>query len=45
MTENDIKEWLNLAAHDTDTVKLLIKEKGHADIIIYHVHQAIEKIA
>jgi HEPN domain-containing protein len=44
MIEADFNEWLELANHDTDTVKLLIKEKGHADIIIYHVHQAIEKL-
>lgn len=44
MNENDIKEWLILASHDADTVELLIKEKGHADIIIYHIHQAIEKL-
>ena len=44
MNENDVKEWLMLATHDLDTAKLLIKEKGHADIIIYHLHQAIEKM-
>ncbi|MBI5701071.1 hypothetical protein HZC34_04390 [Candidatus Saganbacteria bacterium] len=35
MNEIDIKEWLVLASHDADTADLLIKEKGHADIIIY----------
>lgn len=44
MSEVDVKEWLTLASHDADTAALLIKEKGHADIIIYHVHQAIEKL-
>lgn len=44
MNETDLKEWLNLASHDVDTAKLLIKENGHADIIIYHIHQAIEKM-
>jgi HEPN domain-containing protein len=43
MSEIDVKEWLTLASHDADTASLLIKQKGHADIIIYHVHQAIEK--
>lgn len=43
MNEIDIKEWLVMSSHDTDTAQLLIKEKGHADVIIYHVHQAIEK--
>ena len=44
MNEIDVKEWLTLASHDADTAALLIKQKGHADIIIYHVHQAIEKM-
>ncbi|OGB89714.1 hypothetical protein A2625_06300 [candidate division WOR-1 bacterium RIFCSPHIGHO2_01_FULL_53_15] len=44
MSEIDIKEWLILASHDADTASLLIKQKGHADVIIYHIHQAIEKL-
>lgn len=44
MNEIDVKEWLLLASHDADTAELLIEENGHADIIIYHVHQAIEKL-
>lgn len=44
MSEADFKEWILLANHDADTVDLLIKQKGHADIIIYHIHQAIEKL-
>jgi HEPN domain-containing protein len=44
MNETDVKEWLTLASHDIDTAKLLIKENGHADIIIYHLHQATEKL-
>lgn len=43
MNEIDVLEWLTLASHDADTANLLIKQKGHADIIIYHIHQAIEK--
>jgi HEPN domain-containing protein len=44
MSEADFKEWLTLANHDADTAALLLSQNGHADIIIYHVHQAIEKI-
>ena len=35
--------WFEIAKHDADTANLLIREKGYADIIIYHFHQAIEK--
>ena len=44
MNEIDVGEWLTLAAHDADTADLLVKQKGHADVIIYHIHQAIEKM-
>lgn len=44
MNEIDVKEWITLASHDADTADLLIKQKGHADVIIYHIHQAIEKL-
>jgi HEPN domain-containing protein len=44
MSEADFKEWLLLSDHDSDTVELLVRQKGHADIIIYHIHQAIEKL-
>ena len=42
MSAADCQEWITLANHDAETVDLLIKQKGHADIIIYHIHQAIE---
>ncbi|OGC19410.1 hypothetical protein A2292_01790 [candidate division WOR-1 bacterium RIFOXYB2_FULL_46_45] len=35
---------MDLSGHDADTAALLIKENGHADIIIYHIHQAVEKM-
>ncbi|MFC1496710.1 HEPN domain-containing protein [Candidatus Margulisiibacteriota bacterium] len=44
MSAADCQEWITLAGHDVDTVKLLIEQKGHADIIIYHIHQATEKL-
>ena len=44
MSEADFKEWILLANHDADTADLLIRQRGHADIIIYHIHQAIEKL-
>ena len=44
MNETDVREWQTLASHDIETADLLIKQKGHADIIIYHIHQAVEKL-
>jgi HEPN domain-containing protein len=44
MNSSELLEWLEVAKHDSDTVHLLIRENGHADIIIYHIHQAVEKL-
>lgn len=41
---DNVKEWIQVADYDIDTVRLLLKERGHAPIIIYHMHQAIEKL-
>lgn len=41
MNDDEVQEWLDVATHDIDTVHLLIREKGHPDIIIYHIHQAV----
>jgi len=44
MKDDEVREWIEVATHDVDTVHLLIKESGHPDIIIYHIHQAVEKL-
>ncbi|OGI09129.1 MAG: hypothetical protein A2Y40_03835, partial [Candidatus Margulisbacteria bacterium GWF2_35_9] len=30
--------------HDIESAEILLKEKGYPDIIVYHFHQAIEKL-
>ena len=44
MTEQEYSAWLNIASYDVDTISLLKKENGNPSIIIYHMHQAIEKL-
>jgi len=44
MSDDDVLEWLEVAQHDIDTVRLLIDANGHSDIIIYHIHQTVEKL-
>jgi len=43
---NDSKPeyWKEIAKHDIESAEILLKEKGYPDIIIYHFHQAIEKL-
>ncbi len=43
MLDNNVYEWIKVAYFDSDTVDILIREKGHSEVIIYHIHQAIEK--
>ena len=43
MSVGDFKPWLEQAEHDVDSANLLLRENGHADMIIFHTHQAVEK--
>jgi HEPN domain-containing protein len=36
--------WYEIAKHDSETAEILIKENGYPDIIIYHLHQSVEKM-
>lgn len=38
-----VEEWLEKAKHDLETAKLLFDKKGYPDVIVFHIHQAIEK--
>lgn len=43
MNENELDQWVTLAIHDAETAQVLIRENGYPEIIIYHMHQSIEK--
>ena len=43
MNGNELQQWITLAQHDAETARLLSNENGHPEIIVYHMHQAIEK--
>ena len=45
MNENELNQWVTLALHDAETARLLMRENGYPEIIIYHIHQSIEIIA
>lgn len=44
LSDKNPEYWFEISKHDTETVELLIREKGYPDIIVYHCHQAVEKI-
>ena len=35
--------WFTISKHDSESALSLFSINGHADIIIYHFHQAVEK--
>ena len=35
--------WFMISTHDSESANSLLAINGHADIIIYHFHQAVEK--
>ena len=43
MSESELQQWIALASHDAETARLLSDENGYPEIIIYHMHQAVEK--
>ena len=43
MSDNELDQWVTLAIHDAETAQVLIRENGYPEIIIYHMHQSIEK--
>ena len=43
MSESELLQWATLANHDAETARLLSSENGFPEIIIYHMHQAVEK--
>jgi len=44
MDNRQIADWVEAARHDLDTVELLLANNGHPDVIINHMHQAVEKL-
>lgn len=43
MTEQIVKEWIKRAEHDLEVAKLLISEEDYFDVLLFHIHQAVEK--
>ena len=38
-----VKEWIERGAHDLEAAQLLLDREAHADIVLFHIHQAVEK--
>ena len=38
-----IEEWIERGEHDLEAARLLLDRKAHSDIVLFHIHQAVEK--
>lgn len=43
MNEIEIQQWITLASHYAETARLLSDQNEYPEIIVYHMHQAVEK--
>ena len=43
MKEQVVKEWIERGKHDLDAAKILLAEEEYSDIVLFHIHQAVEK--
>ena len=38
-----VKEWIERGKHDLEVAKILIAEEEYSDVVLFHIHQAVEK--
>jgi len=38
-----VKEWIDRGKHDLGVAKILLAENEYFDVLVFHVHQAVEK--
>jgi HEPN domain-containing protein len=43
MKKEVVKEWTERGKHDLEVAKILLAEEGYFDVVLFHVHQAVEK--
>lgn len=43
MKEQVVKEWIERGKHDLEVAKILLTEEEYSDIVLFHIHQAVEK--
>ena len=43
MKKEVVKEWIERGKHDLEVAKILLAEEEYFDVVLFHVHQAVEK--
>lgn len=43
MKEQVVKEWIERGKHDLEVAKILLAEEKYSGVVLFHIHQAVEK--
>jgi HEPN domain-containing protein len=43
MKERVVKEWFERGKHDLEVANILLAEDEYSDVVLFHIHQAVEK--
>ena len=43
MKKQVVKEWTERGKHDLEVAKILLAEEEYSDVVLFHIHQAVEK--
>ncbi len=43
MKEQLVKEWIERGKHDLEVAKILFVKEEYPDVVLFHIHQAVEK--
>jgi HEPN domain-containing protein len=43
MKEQVVDEWFERGRHDLEVAKILLAEEEYLDVVLFHIHQAVEK--
>lgn len=38
-----VKEWIERGNHDLEVAEILCSKKEYFDVVLFHIHQAVEK--
>lgn len=41
--KKNVQEWIERGEHDLEAAQLLLDREAHADMVLFHSHQAVEK--
>ena len=41
--KKSVEEWIGRAEHDLEAAQLLLDREAYSDVVVFHIHQAVEK--